>query len=381
MKKTIKNIAKTLSAGFAAAVLFAGCNNTENLMEVYPSDWSEGVMATSAWIMAGCGTSGTVASDSLHIGYSTDGLTWTALNSNKGIYTPTIGSRHIRDPFIFRMNDGSFVLLATDYTADGAHTDFGAGEDTDYGNNPSNKLYVAFSEDLINWKYEHLLQVKSSSGKYGCIYPRAMYNKTDRCYDIYFTGDEGDGVQKTYLVQTWDFLTLKDDTLHVLFNPTHSVSQSLVVKGDDAYYLFCRDTRAYTGTDEDTLATNLGGDIQCAKVRSLDNEQFSFIGSSTESLTGNVEDYYINRGENQNVNLWQSEPCVYQLASGKWIMLVNEVTSSGSYSAYETSNISDSTSWTDCTSSITKYGSSQLIIGTTVTRITASELDALKAAF
>lgn len=374
MKMTVKNLVKTLSA-FALGFALVSCNTSDPETVVLPSDWSEGVMSTPVYLMAGCGTSGSVSSDSLHLGYSENGLVWTALNSNNGVFTPTLGSRHIRDPYIFRMNDGSFVLLAADFTDDGSYKDTGAGVDLDYGNNPSKKIYVAFSDDLINWKYEHFLTVANSSGKYGVRYPRAMYNKVARCYDIYFTLDKGDGVQNTYFVQTTDFLTVKSSGLHKIFDAGHSTNASYVVKAEDAYYLFCRDNRA------DVLETKLGGDIQCAKLSTIwGNGQFALIGDAEASLSKDADDYYVNRGTKQSTVKWESEPCVYQLSSGKWIMLTNQVNSTGSYSAYETDTIEDPASWTE-TTSITKYTGTQMIIGTSVIAITAGELDALRAAF
>src|SRR5574344_907452 len=112
MKKILKSVLP-ISALLAALLVVQGCTNTlaDDVM-VQPTDWSEGVKVTDAYVMASIGTSQTVSSDALHLGYSTDGYTWTALNSNTATFKPTIGTGHIRDPYIFRANDGSFVLLA-----------------------------------------------------------------------------------------------------------------------------------------------------------------------------------------------------------------------------------------------------------------------------
>ncbi len=376
MKKSIKNLIKALSLSAIACAVMTGCQ--DDIDGVLPTDWSEGVMATSAWVMAGTGSTVSSTSDVLHLAYSEDGLTWTLLTSSA--FTPTIGSTHIRDPYIFRLNDGTFVLLAADFTSDGMFYDAGAGEDWSYENNPSNRIYVAFSDDLVTWNYEHMLQLTDSTGTYGIRYPRAMYNKQDRCYDIYFTWDEGDGVQSIYSVQTEDFLTLKYDDVHMVFSTDHSVGQATVVKGSSSYYLLCRDTR---DSDDGVLETKLGSDIQCAKLSTWGDGEFSIMGDADAAIGNKKENYYVNRGSSQNTVLWQSEPCVYQLASGKWIMLVNYVSSTGAngqYAAYETDTINDPTSWVDCTSSVTKFSSGR-ILGTSVTRITAAELDVLTAGF
>lgn len=374
MKKTFKNLINALSLSALACALLASCNN--DVKGVMPSDWSEGVIERSAYIMAGTGSTVSKTSDRLHIAYSEDGLTWTLKTSSA--FTPTIGSSHIRDPYIFRLNDGTFVLLAADFTDDGMFYEAGANEDWNYENNPSNKIYVAYSDNLVDWTLEHKLQLTPSSAKYGVRYPRAVYNKKQRCYDIYFTWDKGDGVQKIFYVQTEDFLTLKDSYVHVAFSSEHSVGQATLVKGKSDYYLFFRDTR---DSDDGVLETKLGGDIQCAKAGEWARGAFSIMGKAGDAIGGIKENYYINRGALQNVIRWESEPCVYQLSSGKWIMLVNYVNASGvngHYKAFETDNIDDPSGWKE-TSSVTKLASGR-IIGTSVTAITASELEVLKNA-
>ncbi len=356
----------------AAALCFAGCNNTlADEFQVQPSDWSEGVMKTSAYVMVGTGTSETLASDGLHLAYSENGLTWTVLNDNEKTFSSTLGSRHIRDPYIFRMNDGTFVLLAADFTNDGQYTDWGAGESTDYGDNPSNRIYVAFSEDLVSWNYEHFLTVKSSAGTYGVRYPKAIYNKTNKCYDIYFAGDDGDGVQRIYYVQTCDFLTLKNSDEGILFSPAHSVSCPYLVKDSGNYYLFAYDARA-------PFETKIGRDIQLARSSNYLGEDFSFLATSA-SISGKAEDFYVNRVDGQTTMAYENEPCVYKLSDGTWVMLTNQVSSKGSYSAYVTDDIDDPESWEE-SSSITKFSGTDMTVGTSVLEVTAEELEVLLSA-
>ncbi|MFY1673852.1 glycoside hydrolase family 43 protein [Plantactinospora sp. WMMB334] len=56
----------------------------------------------------------------LHLAVSRDGLNWTPLNQNNPVVTPTAGERGLRDPFVFRRRDGTFVVVATDLSG----TDF-----------------------------------------------------------------------------------------------------------------------------------------------------------------------------------------------------------------------------------------------------------------
>ncbi|MGW0504579.1 glycoside hydrolase family 43 protein [Micromonospora sp. NPDC003241] len=50
----------------------------------------------------------------LHLAVSRDGLNWSPLNQNNPVVTPTAGDLGLRDPFIFRKQDGTFVVVATD---------------------------------------------------------------------------------------------------------------------------------------------------------------------------------------------------------------------------------------------------------------------------
>lgn len=50
----------------------------------------------------------------LHLAVSADGLNWSPLNQNNPVATPTAGTLGLRDPFVLREQDGTFVVLATD---------------------------------------------------------------------------------------------------------------------------------------------------------------------------------------------------------------------------------------------------------------------------
>ena len=50
----------------------------------------------------------------LHLAVSTDARHWMPLNQNLPVITPTEGAGGLRDPFVMRKQDGTFVVLATD---------------------------------------------------------------------------------------------------------------------------------------------------------------------------------------------------------------------------------------------------------------------------
>jgi hypothetical protein len=70
----------------------------------------------SAYVMGYFKESPNQSGDSyaLHLAVSNDGLNWMPLNQNNPVATPTAGMQGLRDPYILRRQDGTFVVLATD---------------------------------------------------------------------------------------------------------------------------------------------------------------------------------------------------------------------------------------------------------------------------
>ncbi|MDI5941411.1 MULTISPECIES: glycoside hydrolase family 43 protein [Micromonospora] len=105
--------------------------------------------ADSAYVMAYFkeSVSGAGNVNSVHLAVSSDALEWTPLNNNEAILTPTAGTRGIRDPFLFRLNDGTWVLAATDIPVGG---NFWA---------PNPNIHIWTSPDLVNWSADRLLNI------------------------------------------------------------------------------------------------------------------------------------------------------------------------------------------------------------------------------
>ncbi|MDY4902410.1 MAG: hypothetical protein SO116_06010 [Treponema sp.] len=356
MKKLTKSIFAIVPALVLTAACFTSCENLVEETCIEPSSWSEGKKITSAYVMASIGTTKTKASDSLHLSVSADGLTWTAVNGFASVHESTIGTGHIREPYIFRKNDGTFVLLARDCSGWGLQNEPGHIYDITYNSTESQYIYVAFSEDLITWKNEHLLKVTSS--KWDVSAPRAMYNKAGKCYDIYWTGRNNDGVYGIYTTQTYDFITTKDETNSALFTPSYSVSAGYAVRSGMDYFMVYRDELV-------SPETGKGLDIQIAKMENW--------GEHFNSLTGRYE--YINRLTDQSQVIGTELPCLYQLEDGKtWILLAKKTQNLGTYTILGTSDLSDPSSWVDYSSAVTLNSSSE---DATVTRITEKEYKAL----
>lgn len=93
----------------------------------------------------------------LHMAYSEDGYTWTAINDDKPVIAgDTIAEQHgIRDPHIYRAPDGSFYVAMTDLHVFGIRDGYRKtewerdGKKYGWGNNRG--MVFMKSKDLIHW--------------------------------------------------------------------------------------------------------------------------------------------------------------------------------------------------------------------------------------
>lgn len=127
-------------------------------------------------------SSHTVDEQNLHLAITTDGLHWQSLNSNKAVFQISkIGGNRLRDPYIVKKADGTYLMIATDWTTYQADTsglknhrlyDGTISEITnwnyttsDYWNVNTSCLIFADSADLITWTNERQIQMVSDSDK------------------------------------------------------------------------------------------------------------------------------------------------------------------------------------------------------------------------
>ena len=102
--------------------------------------------------------------EALHLALSDDGLIWTPLNQNRPVLTGTAGTRSLRDPFIFRAQDGRYHLLCTDGWR-------------------STSIVHCASEDLIHWSEQVAIPVMADvPGARNAWAPECFY---DREADLY----------------------------------------------------------------------------------------------------------------------------------------------------------------------------------------------------
>ena len=170
--------------------------------------------------------------DGLHLAYSEDGLTFTALNDNATYITPNIGGSLMRDPSICQGPDGVFHLVwTTGWWDDG--------------------IGIAHSPDLINWTEQTYLPVMShESNALNCWAPEIFYDEATNKYLIFWAttidgafpetyNPDDDNNHRMYFVSTEDFVTYSETAL--FYDPGFNVIDAFIAKDGDRYAMVVKD--------------------------------------------------------------------------------------------------------------------------------------------
>jgi len=179
-----------------------------------------------------------------------DSLKWKTLNDAQPILTSTLGTKGLRDPFIFRSKEGDrFFLMATDLSV--GTTGFGGST-----NRGSRYLEIWESTDLVNWGQQRHVEVNLPNA--GMTWaPEATYDPTIDAYVVYWTSalftdstrnvEDGNGPQ-ILTSTTRDFRDFT--TPEVWFkaadvpslNKSNGLIDATMLKDGDTYYRFTKAT-------------------------------------------------------------------------------------------------------------------------------------------
>jgi len=172
--------------------------------------------------------------DGLHLAYSNDAYTWTALKNDQSFLKPNVSKdKLMRDPCIIKGADGLFHMVWTV-----SWKDKGIG--------------YASSKDLINWSEQQFIPVMSKeNGARNTWAPEITYDKNTKTYMIYWAttiidrftetaskADDGYN-HRIYYVTTKDFKTFSDTQL--LYDPGFNVIDASIVKDKDRFVMFLKD--------------------------------------------------------------------------------------------------------------------------------------------
>ncbi|MFE3824459.1 glycoside hydrolase family 43 protein [Streptomyces sp. NPDC059092] len=262
----------------------------------------------------------------LHLAVSTDSLNWIPLNQNNPVVTPTSGALGLRDPFILRKRDGTFVVLATDLK----------GTDWSY---VSQYVHVWNSTDLRTFTGYHRLKLHDMNTHSWA--PEAFWDAGRGQYALIHSAVNGTGHNVIMVNYTSDFLTASAP--QVFFDPGYDVIDGDMAVGvGGVNYLYFKKNQALVG----------------ARSTSLDP------GSFTEFSTG------VAQGGTEAPTL------VTSLTSNTWYLWGDTYTPNGVFYAWQSTNLSAGT-WTALDQKSYTQPLNSKHCG--ITTITAAEYDNLLA--
>jgi hypothetical protein len=309
---------------------------------------------TVGWVLSYFGNNQDLPSDSLHLAYSMDGLKWTELNGGLPVYQLSgLGTNHIRDPFIVRKLDGTFVYLATDWTL--------AQNDSNYWNRPSGKLVMVDSPDLITFTNPRLVTVTTlqgpNSSQMHAWAPEAFYDTEKGQYAILWSGNDTAWVNRIYVSYTNDFQSVSDPANPtVYFYPDYTVIDASPLRATDRNYLFFKDESS--------------SDIQIARSTSTSMAPGAFTRMSPE---------YITRGANQTVSQGTEGPFAIQAPNQNlWYLYADRYSKGGVFGGWKTTNLNTApSSWTEMSS--TEFSFPPGVRHANVVRVTQAQLEKIIA--
>lgn len=167
--------------------------------------------------------------DGLHLAWSRDGLTWTALRDGASFLVPKVGTEKLmRDPCIARSPDGTFHMV---WTTGWKEQGFG----------------YARSDDLVTWSEQRFIPVEHgvlAEGVRNTWAPELFYDEVERRYLIVWSSTKKSQVEKDhrlYAMWTTDFETFSEPKL--LYDPGYRCIDGVILKHHGEYVLFFKDER------------------------------------------------------------------------------------------------------------------------------------------
>ncbi|MET7452164.1 glycoside hydrolase family 43 protein [Streptomyces sp. NPDC005574] len=232
----------------------------------------------------------------LHLAVSADGLRWTPLNQNNPVVTPTLGAKGLRDPFILRRQDGTFVVLATDLN----------GTDWTYD---SVYVHVWDSADLRTFTGYRLLKLHDMTGTHSWA-PEAFWDASRGQYGILYSSVNSSGHNVIMVSYTTDFRTAVSP--QVFFDPGYDVIDGdLAVGVNGVNYLYFKKDQTLVGARSSSLTPG------------------SFTVFSTPAAHGGTE----------------APTLVKSAAAGTWYLWGDTYTPNGVFYAWQSGDLASGT-WT-----------------------------------
>lgn len=167
---------------------------------------------------------------------SEDGYMYSPLNGNRPVMSQTLGTKSARDPYLFRAQDGTYYVLATDMRS----------ED---GWSSNHRLIVWHSDDLLDWEEVGLIDMR----EYGlpdtvrAWAPQAIWDESENAYMLYWANcenseEKGWSGTVMWYAYTNDFKTLTTQP-KILFAPASGKDaiDADIIEKDGTFYMYYKD--------------------------------------------------------------------------------------------------------------------------------------------
>jgi hypothetical protein len=231
----------------------------------------------------------------LHLAVSRDGLNWTPLNQNNPVVTPTAGTMGLRDPFVFRKQDGTFGVIATDLRG------------TNFSLN-SQFLHMWDSTNLTNFTGYRRLRMHTLNTHTWA--PTVFRDAARGLYGIVYSANNG---QDVFLVNyTSDFQTVSAP--QVYFSPGFPVLDGDIVVDGATTYMYYKNladgllygARSATGAPNSfttyTSGLRQGNAIEAPLLlKTNEGSGWRLWGDSFSPVNN---DFYAWSSSNINANAW-----------------------------------------------------------------------------
>ena len=254
----------------------------------------------SAYVMGYFKESPNQSGDSyaLHLAVSSDGLNWSPLNQNNPVATPTAGMLGLRDPYILRKQDGTFVVLATDLRGRVFNL---------------NNQYIHVWDSTNLTTFSNYRRVRLHSMNTHSWAPQAFWVASRNQYAVIYSAHNG--TRDVFMVNyTSDFINM--GSAQVFFDPGFNVLDGDVLVDGSNYYLSYKNlsngnlfvARSTTGAPNSftTLTSGLrqGNAIEAPiLVKSNTSSTFWLWGDSFSPVNAV---FYAWQSTNINGNAWSA---------------------------------------------------------------------------
>lgn len=209
--------------------------------------------------------------EQIYFSRSRDGLHWEDLNGGRPVLCSDVGEMGVRDPYGMRLEDGSFVILATDLR-------IAAGKGWDTAQYRGSRDIILWrSRDLIHWDRPYAVTVAPE--KAGCAWaPEAIYDREADMYMVFWASmvqerEDPEPKQRIYRSWTRDFVHFTPAEKY-LEKPKH-VIDSTMIYDRGSYYRYSKDC-----TTENIIIDS------CRTLREKPREIFSETLSAYRDLEG-----------------------------------------------------------------------------------------------